>query len=118
MREHLDEAITLDDLSRAAHVGKFYLVKLFRKRIGCTPVTYLMNMRVARARTLLAHGMPCGAAASEAGFCDQSHLNRWFKRVYGTSPGLYLRRQAPDRQCARGLRPEGHGPHNEARRAG
>jgi AraC-like DNA-binding protein len=91
MREHMGEATTLDDLAAAARTGKFHLVKLFRKYVGCPPQAYLMHMRASRARTLLLRGLPCGVVAHEAGFCDQSHLNRWFKRIYGVNPGLYLR---------------------------
>jgi AraC-like DNA-binding protein len=40
---------------------------------------------------LLATGRPCGEIAFEVGFFDQSHLNRWFRRVYGISPGEYQR---------------------------
>ncbi len=91
MREHMGEAITLDDLAAAARTGKYHLVKLFRKYVGCPPQAYLMHMRASRARTLLLSGLPCVVVAHEAGFCDQSHLNRWFKRIYGVNPGLYLR---------------------------
>jgi len=28
-------------------------------------------------------------AAAEAGFADQAHLTRWFRRYYGVTPGAY-----------------------------
>ncbi|MGW7385967.1 helix-turn-helix domain-containing protein [Streptomyces sp. NPDC054794] len=47
-------------------------------------------MRLRRARRLPTSGMvPTDAAAS--GFSDQSHCNRWFKRTYGITPGVYQR---------------------------
>jgi AraC-like DNA-binding protein len=91
MQEHVGESTTLDDLAACARTGKYHLVKLFRRHLGCPPQAYLMHMRASRARTLLLRGSPCGVVAHECGFCDQSHLNRWFKRIYGVNPGLYLR---------------------------
>lgn len=35
-------------------------------------------------------GISPATAASEAGFCDQSHLSRHFKSVFGMAPGRYL----------------------------
>ncbi|MEV4898413.1 helix-turn-helix domain-containing protein [Nonomuraea sp. NPDC055795] len=34
-------------------------------------------------------GLPISDAAIAAGFSDQSHLTRWFTRVYGLTPGAY-----------------------------
>ncbi len=35
--------------------------------------------------------MPPAAAAAEAGFADQAHLTRHFKRIVGVPPGAYQR---------------------------
>jgi transcriptional regulator GlxA family with amidase domain len=91
MRESLAGVCSLEALACASSVGKFQLIKLFRDEYGLPPMKYLMHMRVARARTLLARGVPCTDVAQESGFYDQSHLNRWFQRVYGLNPGVYLR---------------------------
>ena len=42
-------------------------------------------------RRLIAQGMPLSDAAIQAGFADQSHLNRWFGRYFGITPGGYQR---------------------------
>nr|WP_310206490.1 helix-turn-helix domain-containing protein [Paenarthrobacter nitroguajacolicus] len=42
-----------------------------------------------RARRLLLDGRPAAEAAVEAGFHDQSHLTRHFRRVLGTTPGAF-----------------------------
>ncbi len=41
------------------------------------------------ARRLLSRGVPPAVAAAEAGFADQAHLTRWFRRYYGITPGAY-----------------------------
>jgi AraC-like DNA-binding protein len=41
------------------------------------------------ARRLLSRGVSPVVAAAEAGFADQAHLTRWFRRYYGVTPGAY-----------------------------
>jgi AraC-like DNA-binding protein len=36
-----------------------------------------------------ARDVPPSVAAAEAGFADQAHLTRWFRRYYGVTPGAY-----------------------------
>jgi AraC-like DNA-binding protein len=93
MRDSLAGTCSLEELATVGRVGRFHLIKLFRREWGVPPKKYLMHMRVARARTLLSEGVPCTDAAQDTGFCDQSHLNRWFHRVYGMSPGAYVRQR-------------------------
>jgi AraC-like DNA-binding protein len=47
--------------------------------------------RVRRAKALLRAGRTPAEAAAEAGFSDQSHLTRHFKRLLGFTPGRYRR---------------------------
>lgn len=48
-----------------------------------------MHLRVARARVLLAEGGRPIDVAHACGFCDQSHLNRWFRKTVGVTPRSY-----------------------------
>jgi AraC-like DNA-binding protein len=36
-------------------------------------------------------GSPLAEVASACGYADQSHLNRWFRRIHGTTPGRLRR---------------------------
>ena len=49
----------------------------------------LRNWRVARARELLRGGLPLADAAHAVGFADQAHMTQVFKRVYGSTPGVF-----------------------------
>jgi AraC-like DNA-binding protein len=89
MAANIASEITLDELACVARMSKFQLVKVFQRQVGCAPHQYHVYMRVARARSLLANGSPCGEVAHLVGFSDQSHLNRWFKRLFELSPGAY-----------------------------
>jgi len=48
-------------------------------------------LRLRAARQALAGGTPPGQAAADAGFADQAHLTRWFRRCYGITPAAYAR---------------------------
>jgi len=55
-----------------------------------TPHAYQLQVRVRRAKALLLAGHPIAQAATEAGFWDQSHLTRHFKRTIGVTPARYI----------------------------
>ena len=83
------EQIHLADLAQASGLSPFYFLRSFQKAIGLTPHEYLCNLRVERARKLLASGASISDAAMQTGFFDQSHLHRHFRRLLGITPGKY-----------------------------
>jgi AraC-like DNA-binding protein len=93
LRELLDERfrekVTLREAADAIHAHSAHLVRMFSREFGISPHQYLTGRRVDLARQFLLDGMPPSAAATAVGFCDQSHLNRTFKRLLGTSPGRF-----------------------------
>lgn len=91
IRENLSEPINLHELADVACMGKWGFASLFREQLGLPPHAYIVHLRLARARELLATGRSCGEVAIASGFFDQSHLNRWFIRAYGISPREYQR---------------------------
>jgi AraC-like DNA-binding protein len=92
-RELLDEPaaerITLERASAIAGLSPYHFLRTFRAEVGLTPHAYLNHVRVARARKLLARGIPPAQVALSCGFCDQSHLGRLFKAHLGVTPGQY-----------------------------
>jgi AraC-like DNA-binding protein len=95
-RDYLESAYasspSLDDVAQHAGVSKFALVRLFRRSFGITPHAFLVQVRVQRARALLAAGTPPHEAAFMVGFADQSHFGRHFVRNMGMTPAQYARR--------------------------
>jgi AraC-like DNA-binding protein len=75
------------------HVGvtPFRVIRAFREATGLTPHHYLIQVRVERARRLLAKGTIPSLAALETGFADQSHLIHHFKKYLGITPANYQR---------------------------
>lgn len=87
---HYQQNITLDDLARLVYLSPFHLVRLFRLEVGLPPHLYLTQVRVERAKRLLAVGLPIATVAQEVGFAHQSHLTHQFKRIVGVPPGQYV----------------------------
>lgn len=87
--ESFREKVTLRQASDAIHAHPAHLVRMFSREFGISPHQYLTGRRVDLARRLLLDGTPPSQAAATAGFCDQSHLNRTFRRLLGTSPGKF-----------------------------
>jgi AraC-like DNA-binding protein len=86
---HFAENVSLNDLSRLADLSTYHLVTSFRAEFGLPPCQYQIQRRVLHTSTRLRQGMPISQAAYEAGFADQSHLTRHFKRIVGVTPGQF-----------------------------
>jgi AraC-like DNA-binding protein len=91
LEAHAEENVTLQTLARLAGLSAFHLCRVFREAVGMTPHAYQTQVRVRRAKSLLRAGLPITLAAAEAGFYDQAHLTRHFKRIVGLTPGRYVR---------------------------
>lgn len=81
--------ITADELSLLAGCSRFALYRAFFARYGMSPGDYQRQLRLRAARGLLAQGLSPVQAAMQAGFTDQAHLTRWFRRCYGITPARY-----------------------------
>jgi len=77
-------------IATAAGVHPVYLAQAFRRFRGCSLGEYARRRRLEHARRLVAAGhLPLVEVASEAGFSDQSHFTRTFKRFTGLTPRQY-----------------------------
>jgi AraC-like DNA-binding protein len=83
------QSVTLAELGADAGVTLSHLVRSFSRSIGLPPRSYHLQVRLARARRLLAEGKSATWVAYECGFADQSHLSRRFKECHGITPGAF-----------------------------
>lgn len=88
--------VSLRELAKAAHRSRFELIRRFKAVFGLTPHRFLLQSRVRGAQRLLeASAAPLADVALAAGFYDQSHFIRQFKRQVGLTPSAYRAAATP-----------------------
>lgn len=95
LQDSVHEKVSLAELAEEVGLHKLYLLSVFREEVGLPPHAYQLQLRVSKARTMLAAGAPIADVATRLGFSDQSHLSRHFRRAFGVTPGAYARLLAP-----------------------
>ncbi|RJQ48713.1 MAG: AraC family transcriptional regulator [Desulfobacteraceae bacterium] len=83
------ENISLHQLADLAGLSPYYLTRLFTRIEGLPPHAYLTQVRIGRAKAFIRQGMSLSEVAVAAGFTDQSHFTRHFKRLVGVTPGKF-----------------------------
>jgi AraC family transcriptional regulator len=92
------ERWSLAELAAAASVSADHLARAFRRHQGCTVGEYVRRLRVELACRLLAESEePLAQVALAAGFSDQSHFTKVFRRRMGTTPAAFRKLQRPRR---------------------
>jgi AraC-like DNA-binding protein len=89
----LSGKLPLPELAHAVRMNHRYVISVFKDGMGIPPHKYVMGRRIESARRMLNQGQALNAVAAEAGFNDQSHLTRDFKRAFGVTPGAYQAQQ-------------------------
>jgi AraC-like DNA-binding protein len=91
IHENAGRHITLDAMADASGVSRYAMLRAFRRSLGMPPYALVTQIRVERAKHLLMSGQPIAMAAFSAGFADQSHMTRQFKRLLGVTPGAFAK---------------------------
>uniref|UniRef100_E1T401 Transcriptional regulator, AraC family n=1 Tax=Burkholderia sp. (strain CCGE1003) TaxID=640512 RepID=E1T401_BURSG len=87
--DNCTRALRLEDICEAAGLSASHLIRAFKERYGMTPHAYLINRRIQYSRAQLRRGRVIAEVALDAGFADQAHLQRTFKRLVAATPGQY-----------------------------
>ncbi len=95
MEENLGENITLEMLAKRAHASKSTLLRAFKRMTGCTPVDYLIKLRIEKAAEMMEKNSNIRVidASSATGFWNSSYFTKKFKAVIGMTPLEYLKKQ-------------------------
>jgi AraC family transcriptional regulator len=85
------DTLTLTALAQSVDIHPTHLSRAFRQHYGVTVGEFLRDLRVSYARDRLASRAPLQEIALDAGFADQSHFTRTFRRVTGMTPADFRR---------------------------
>lgn len=92
---HIHAAYTGDNiavpyLADLCGVSETYFRQIFKKALGVSPIKYMNELKLARAKELISSGMySIGEIAELSGFHDESYFSREFKKATGTAPSKY-----------------------------
>lgn len=89
IRDNYTRSLKLEEICAAADLSPSYLIRAFKQEYGMTPHAYLINCRIEFSRAQLRRGRPIADVALAAGFADQAHLQRSFKKIVAATPGQY-----------------------------
>lgn len=87
--ERMPESVTILEAAALLGAHPSHLVRAFSREYGIPPHRYLTGRRVDLARRLLLAGHRPAQVAADAGFYDQAHLTRHFRRVLGVTPAAF-----------------------------
>lgn len=87
---HFSESLALTTIAELVGLHPVYLAQAFRKAYGSTVGEYIRKLRIEFAcHELSKLDIPIATIAADAGFFDQSHFTRTFKRLVGITPTEY-----------------------------
>jgi AraC family transcriptional regulator len=90
LHARFSEHLTLAEVAATVGVHPVHLAQTFHKSYQCTVGDYVRQLRIEYAcHELGASETPIVQIALAAGFCDQSHFTRTFKRCIGVAPSQY-----------------------------
>lgn len=94
-------AFELDREIRQMPFNYDYLRKLFQKEMGMTPLKYMTDLRMKKAKSMLAatwtREYSVAEVAESCGFSDALYFSRVFKKYYGCSPSEFGKRRREER---------------------
>lgn len=101
LKQNFAEPLRLPEVAKKAGFSVPAFSRTFRQATGTSFLSYLRNLRIEHARTLLRTSTLSAVDVARAcGFQSQHHLIRSFKKVTGLTPGTYRRKVEDKRSCA------------------
>lgn len=93
IRDHYERDINLNDICGYVFLSPSYFTRIFKKETGYSPISYLINTRIERAKELLAETEEkVNEIALSVGFSSQQRFNEAFKKITGMTPLEYRKK--------------------------
>ncbi len=90
VKAYYDQPIKISDIAYEVNLSAGRLCHLFKEQMGVTPIGYLTNMRIERAKNLLlTTDKKCCNLYYEVGYNSQAYFTYKFKEVVGMSPAQF-----------------------------
>ncbi|NGZ74345.1 AraC family transcriptional regulator [Saccharibacillus alkalitolerans] len=90
--EHYREPLKIDRLAGMAGLSRSYYADQFKKRYGKSVVEYMTDLRIRRAKRLMANsGLKLREVAQQVGYGDEFYFSRRFKQETGVAPSAYIK---------------------------
>lgn len=90
MKENYNESLTLKDIAKSVFLSPYYFAHLFKKETGITPLQYITELRINRAKKLLKHSKTkVIEICDEVGYRSLPYFNKIFKKNTGVTPTEY-----------------------------
>ena len=86
----------IEGMSRDTNISPFHLIRKFKKMYGLTPHQFQIQCKVRKAQKLLEEEKSICEVTYDAGFCDQSHMDRCFQKIVGLTPKEYREAAKPN----------------------
>lgn len=88
--ERIGEELTRENLAQEIFLNPDYLSRIFKKETGMSLTEYILSVRMAKAKELLAMpGMSISMVAYQTGYTSLPYFCKVFKRETGVTPGQY-----------------------------
>ena len=79
----------IEEMAEDLQISPYHMIRRFKKAFGLTPHQFQIQCKVRKAQRLLEQKKSIAEVTYEAGFYDQSHLDRCFQKIVGLSPKKY-----------------------------
>ena len=87
MEENVEKIASLEDICEAFHYSKNYIIRIFNKEFGVSPIQYINEVKLKRAMYLLeTTSKPIGEIAVECGYADYAYFYKRFIQKTGINP--------------------------------
>ncbi|NMG21866.1 helix-turn-helix transcriptional regulator [Brasilonema bromeliae] len=93
IHSYLDRPLHLAELAEISGISQYHFCRLFKQSMGVAPYQYVLQQRMEKAKKLLQQRKYAIAEiALLVGCTDQSRFAKHFKKYFGVTPGMFLRK--------------------------